>query len=80
MAEPVQFPGGNFVYHAPKGHEDEIQSLPCYRDGNAVLSCWKLDGQELMDVLETGIVWVWVQPPPEGMIPLKVQISDPFVE
>lgn len=78
MADPVTFPQANGVRTAPPSMKN-CKDLPIhYNEAHgAVISKWKLSGDELMKVLETGCIWISVyggvsQPP------FKVEGFDPF--
>lgn len=66
MAKPVKFPEADGVRTAPVGMPD-CKDLPVYCVGDGrLVSCWELSGEELMEVLKTKRVWLWVwgeQPP-----------------
>ena len=76
---PVRFPQVNTELTPPKGmSEDECTTLPVFCDGEHVISCWEFNGDELMEILQTGRVWLWIwgktQPP------AVVATDDPFKE
>lgn len=57
---------------APPGwdvdRDGPCDGLPIYRDGDAVLSCWKMSWKERLSALVFGRAWLWVhsgqtQPP-----------------
>ncbi len=57
MANPVEFPGQNSTFTLPS--DASIKELPVARTKTGVLwSCWQLDGDELMEVLQTGRIWL----------------------
>lgn len=58
MAVPVGFQGADFLYTAPKGDEDRCGDLPSYRYDGGVISCWRLDEEELNEIARTGVVWL----------------------
>jgi len=39
---------------APEGMEDEVSSLPCFRNGIMTVSCWQLTQSELNEVVASG--------------------------
>jgi hypothetical protein len=68
--KPVPFDQANLFLKRPPGMtEEECGDLPVHRDERGIcVSCWELDGDELMKILETKQVWLWVfgggsQPP-----------------
>jgi hypothetical protein len=67
MAEPVSFHEQNDNLPPAKGTEKSVKTLPCFRDGEQVISAWRLTPAEIADVINTGIVWCGVmgstQPP-----------------
>ncbi|MER9176248.1 hypothetical protein NKH72_21970 [Mesorhizobium sp. M0955] len=58
MAEAVEFVGSNFKFTAPAGDEDRIRDLPCFVNGNAIVTCWELSAEEFASVVETGKIWI----------------------
>jgi len=66
--EPVNFPESNQVMKAPPDMK-ECTDLHVFKteDGRCI-SCWKLSGEELMEILQTKEIWLHVymggaQPP-----------------
>lgn len=59
MGHGVDFEGSNFCFVAPEGREDVVD-LPCFTNGRAVVLCVELSKEELIEVRETGKVWVSV--------------------
>ena len=48
--------------------DKECTSLPCFRDGNQVISKWELSEEEKAHIAKHGFIWVsvlggWSQPP-----------------
>lgn len=76
MAKPIKFDEANATFVA-----DGCGDLPAYEHGEEgdeqVITCWKLSGEELMEILQTGKVWlrVWgnAQPPVQvtGLYPFE---------
>jgi hypothetical protein len=66
---PIDFLQKNGDLLKPTGMTDrECASLPCYRDGREVISCWRATWRERISVLMHGRVWLRVlsgatQPP-----------------
>ncbi|RWB95638.1 MAG: hypothetical protein EOQ56_28225 [Mesorhizobium sp.] len=58
MATAVPFEGSNFTFTAPKGDEDRVRDLPCFINGNAIVTCWELTPKEFASVVATGKIWV----------------------
>lgn len=67
--KPIEFPGMNTDLKKPANMTaEECSSLPCFRDGAQVISCWKLTFIERLRALRTGKIWLTVisgatQPP-----------------
>lgn len=68
--KPVPFDEANvFLERPPSMTEEECGTLPVFRDKRGFcVSCWELSGDELMKILETKRIWLWVfsegsQPP-----------------
>ena len=59
MAVGVGFEGANVVYQAPEGSTDCVD-LETFVHGGKIVSCWRLDKEELAHIAETGVVWVSV--------------------
>lgn len=63
MARPTQFPEQNTQLQYGNN------PLPCFRDGDQVISCWRPTPAEMQEIMQTGHVWVRVkgttQPPME---------------
>ena len=87
--KPIKFPEANKVLVAPRDMtQEECGDLPVHDCGNGhQISCWELDGDELMEVLKTKRVWLFVwggatQPPVlvEGINPFKERESDETTE
>jgi len=77
---PVPFPEQNRTLRPPRNMtEEECSSLDVYSNGEQCISCWKLTPEEMMEVLQTGVVWVQIfsgdtQPP------ILIGVSRPFTE
>ena len=72
--QPVDFPESNSIRTAPK-HMANCSDLHIHRRGDMCVSKWKLSGDELMHVLETGHVWLIVhgkQPP------VSIEVRSPY--
>lgn len=54
MANPISFPEQNSVL---KGF-GTIRDLPSYRDGGQVISCWTPSPSELVEIMNTGKIWL----------------------
>lgn len=58
---PANFEGSNGVADTPPGVDpDKIQPLYVYRDGAAILSCWRPTAEEMEEIKRTGRIWLWV--------------------
>lgn len=60
MAQPVKFQGCNGSLGAPEGHEETVQALPCFRNGQQTISCWELTAGEFEEIQRTGRVYLSV--------------------
>jgi hypothetical protein len=69
MATPIQFAEANLVLTAPAGTSpDDVGRLPVFRNGGGLVSCWRLTPAEMVEIAQTGVVWLNVagretQPP-----------------
>jgi hypothetical protein len=67
--KPIDFAGMNTDLMKPKEMTDEeCGSLPCFRNGLQVISCWKMNLKERVRSLFAGKIWLSVysgetQPP-----------------
>jgi hypothetical protein len=61
MAQPVAFPEQNDNLAPAKGTEASVNTLPCFRDGEQVISAWRLSPDEIAEVVATGIVWCQIK-------------------
>lgn len=77
MADIIEFPEANCVY---TGDGNLIQNLPCYRDKNYTISCWKLTEEERRRVAETGMIWLSQMNYGSLLQPQAVWFESPFVE
>lgn len=86
--KPVKFDEANKVLvHPSSMTEEQCSDLHVYRDESGqLISCWELSGEELMEVLKTKRVWLFVwggntQPPVaiDGISPFK-EVSDETTE
>lgn len=64
MADAIAFPQKNFTWDPPAG-SPKIQSLHVHLSerpdgGVQSVSCWRLSPDEMMEVLRTGVVWLYV--------------------
>jgi hypothetical protein len=57
MAKGINFEGANVIMRAPEGM-DNCEDLIAFRNGQQVVSCWKLTEEEVGEIRETGCVWV----------------------
>lgn len=79
--KPVDFPESNAVLTPPDDMtEEECSNLEIFRtpDG-CCISCWELDGDELMQILETKRIWLRVHSGP-SQPPVSLATESPFVE
>lgn len=68
MAQPKDFPEANVVLGPPLGCEDSVVQMQVRRMDGSIVSCWRLDQEEIEEIVRTGVVWlsVWgahTQPP-----------------
>lgn len=75
MARPVDFGQSNVMFVAPA-----CGDLHAYVDDDSgeIVSCWELDGEELMEVLRTKRIWLRIVSSEQP--PVTVQASNPFGE
>jgi hypothetical protein len=69
MASPVEFVGCNTMLGAPRGEEHRVSGLPCFRNGQVVVSCWQFSPEELAAIAADGgrvylSVWGGTTQPP----------------
>ena len=76
--EPVRFDRVNVILRGPEG--SDIKDLPVYSDETrGCISCWKLSGEELMNVLQTKTIWLAVtseKHPPVMLSGFEIILSD----
>lgn len=60
MGTPFKFEGATDHYGPPKGKEEEIGHLHVFKNGQAVVSAWRLNDDELRQINETGVVFLSV--------------------
>lgn len=65
MAEAIEFPQKNFTWDPAPGTEDRVRPLHVHRSevperGTQSISCWRLSPEEMLEVLRTGCVWLFV--------------------
>lgn len=79
--KPVQFPESNTVLTPPDDMtEEECSNLDIFRTGDGCcISCWELDGDELMQILETKRIWLRVHSG-ESQPPVSLATESPFVQ
>lgn len=54
MAKPIQFAEANSKLTG----SGDVADLPAYRDGGQVISCWKPTPAELIEILNSGVIWL----------------------
>ena len=57
MGEPVKFEGSNHSFGPPPGLEEMVGHLPVFANGRSVVTAWKLDPEELAEIMRTGMVF-----------------------
>ena len=55
MAEPTTFPEQTMTFAKQPGDDGP---LPAYRDAEVSISKWELSAEEIVTILETGVVWL----------------------
>lgn len=58
------------------GDGGDIGDLPAYYDGEQVVSCWRLDPDELATVAETGVIWLNIMG--QYHPPISMQVEHPW--
>jgi len=53
MARGVKFSDMNGELGAPKDDEDRVNSLPVFRNGSCVVSCWEFSNEEIQEIIKT---------------------------
>jgi hypothetical protein len=75
---PIPFPESNGVLGAPEG-TSECDPLPIFRTGEAIISKWELNAEEMAEIAKTGLIYVWVHSP-VTQPPISLSTSSPFVK
>lgn len=58
---PCNFDESNITLGPPEGMtEDEVHSLRAYKGFGQVITCWKPTVEELLEIQQTGRVWLRV--------------------
>lgn len=76
---PIEFKESNKKFLKPDSMTDkECGSLFVHQNETHIISCWKLSFKERIQILFTGIIWLWVcgskQPP------ISLDCKSPFEE
>ena len=58
MARGVKFSGANGSLGAPTGDEDRVCSLPVFRNGTCVVSCWEFSEEEIQEIIKTKCIYL----------------------
>ena len=58
MAAAVDFRGSNFTFMPPKGEEHRVGTLPVFRNGTCIVSCWELSEEEIAEIVKTKKVFL----------------------
>ncbi|QIV65890.1 hypothetical protein Cp1R7AA1_129 [Mesorhizobium phage Cp1R7A-A1] len=61
MGAPVPFHEQNDNLLPAAGTEGTVHVLPCFRDGEQVISAWRFTPEEIDQIVQTGIVWCQVK-------------------
>lgn len=56
---PIEFPERNDEIGLPPG--SDIPRLPVHRTGSSIVSCWALSPQEMIEIQNTGVIYLTVQ-------------------
>lgn len=64
MAQATDFEGSNFTFTKPP-ERDDVTDLKVFQNGHCVVSCWRLEGPELDDVIKSGRVFLSVMSWPQ---------------
>ena len=77
--KPVDFPQSNATLTPPANMTaEECESLHVHRDPRGFLiSCWELSGEEMMEILQSKRVWLWVWSG-QSQPAVSVGTDDPF--
>lgn len=76
--KPIEFAEQNKTLTKPQGYTDEqCRSLPCFTNGEQVISRWQMNWRERLIVLITGRLWVSVWSGHTSP-PIKPMIETPF--
>lgn len=80
--KPAPFPESNGTLGggpaAKYGSEDDVSDLPVHRDGQQIVSCWRLSWTDRFRLLFTGRVWLLVLGR-QTHAPVSVTTEYPFV-
>jgi len=63
MAIPIKFDGCNCTLAPPAtivGLKPSAGHTDAYSDGKQVVTCWRLSSAELLEVAQTGLIWLIV--------------------
>lgn len=75
--KPINFKESNFTFTKPVDMTDEeCGDLPCFRENNVIISCWKMSWKERIRFFFTGKMWLWVIG--NGMPPVSITPNTPF--
>lgn len=77
--KPVEFAEANMVLTPPQDvSEEDCGRMHAYKTGDGrMISCWELSGTEMMNLLQSGRIWlhVWGEKHP----PVAVEVDSPFI-
>jgi len=78
--KPIQFKEANIILTAHPGDEQKVQNMPAYSNTKLglTISCWELDGEELLKICETKKVYLHVMG--DTQPPVMLSIKSPFKE
>ncbi len=64
MAESIKFEGCNCTLAAPSKiiglGPRKVGDTDAFSDGKRIVTCWRLSADELVEVAQTGLVWLMV--------------------
>lgn len=77
MAQGIDFEGSNAVFAAPP-MRDDVASLPVFRNGACIISCWQLSDEERAAISKSGMVFVSILA--DGMPPVFIGSQETVAE
>lgn len=71
---PVKFKEANGTL---VGQTDDVEDLPVYRDGDYVISCWRIPFWKRLKVLFTGRVWLGIMGQTHAPLWIETEAFEP---